>query len=602
MRALSACMSVVVLFCITSHGLAAWPEPQVEWTAELAGPGSPSPVPYPSGKPDGVVIATGGRVARIDGKGKVVFERAFGPETFRGGLYDASLADLDGDGKEELIVGHNGGYVFGVEADDGEILWEYNLGTTLSTWRCATPADLNGDGRPEILASNMDGWIACLSHDGKLLWRSKVEEYRLTTPTVGDINDDGKPEIVYGSATRHIVALSGTGNLVWDSFLPPLHLGRCKPLIADLDGDGTAEICAMASNVTPDAGLVCVNGADGKQRWTGVTLGKAYRGRSVMKFPDGSLGVVACDKSNMVAAYGADGKLRWRTEVDGRGIWTAPAVADLDGDGAHEIVLTTRDAGRWNGKSWYVISATGKVLGEYSLDGGGFGGPCVADIDQDGVLEIVIASKSGKVTAYTFGGPAKPGAIISSDWRSPAYPLRRQARGEAAPAPAKVELLSKLPSGRFGLNPLNLKLPSGAEKPAVEITTNAPDGTRRIQVFHADKGATSLTASWPVFSPGSYEVTLRLLDLHRNAVLGTQTLKADVADTAAGVAAATEATLGEIGRTRKPIGGSSPDSVVTLARREAEVRDSLIPPAATNSRRTRTRFSRTWRKRANSPH
>ena len=105
-----------------------------------------------------------------------------------------------------------------------------------------------------------------------------MEDYRPSTPAVADINGDGQPEIVYGTATRKIIALDAEGRIVWISAQPPLHLGRCKPLIADLDGDGALEIYSLSSMIAADTGLLALNGNDGSLRWVAPTYHKAYMG------------------------------------------------------------------------------------------------------------------------------------------------------------------------------------------------------------------------------------------------------------------------------------------------------------------------------------
>jgi len=384
-------------------------------------------------------VAAGGYVARIDGEGKPVFEIEFGPAGSSGGLFDASVVDIDGDGTEELIVGHNGGYVFALNGRDGSTIWQHALGHEIGGWRGANTADLDGDGRPEIIVPARDGCVRCLNADGTLRWRSQVEACRLGTPSVGDLDRDGHPEIVYGSATRHLIALRADGRLMWDAQAGPLHLGRTKPIIADLDGDGAAEVYAAGSNIGPETGLVSVQGTNGATRWYGRTRHKAYMARTLIPVDGDTLGVLIGDKANSLVAYAADGHRLWQTQVRGHGVWTAPSVADVDGDGRQEIIVSVRDTSE-KGEAWHVLDVHGRLLGSFKLPGGsGFGAPLVADIDGDGVLEIVLASRSGELTAFTFGGAAHRGSVFTTGWRGIVY----QPAGASAKRPAS-------PPGRPG--------------------------------------------------------------------------------------------------------------------------------------------------------
>ncbi len=547
------------------------PQPKVKWSVKLDPAISGSPIAYPSARPDGIVLADGGQVVRLDGHGRVVFQKSFGPAAGRGGIFEPATADLDGDGKEELIVGHKAGIVCAMTADTGRILWQYDLGGPLDSWEMATAADLDGDRRPEILAATNDGWVVCLNHRGRLRWRSRLDSCQVSTPSVGDINNDGRPEIVYGTATRHLIALDATGRMVWDTFQPPYYLGRTMPLLADLDGDGKAEVYSLSSMIGNGTGAVSLNGADGSLRWLAPTYQKAYAGRAILPFRDGTRGVLVCDKGNNLCAYQADGRQRWHTRIEGRGIWTAPVIADLDGDGFPEIVTSVRGGG------WSMLSNEGKLLGTYDAQGNHFGGSLVADIDGDGLLEVVNVANNGTVTAYTFGGPARPGAIISGDWRGPAYPLRAKvSRPKTATEPPATIFAEKLPDLRYGDNAFRAHFGRCPGHAVVEVATAPPDGAREIRGVRVGPGATAAEVTVPVTVAGRYEISIRLLDLDHHIVLGQQRLSQEVSDPTAGyqaISRAAEKFLHEIieRSARSKSAGHSQQWIVSLARLNAEL-------------------------------
>ncbi|MCA9444117.1 MAG: VCBS repeat-containing protein, partial [Candidatus Omnitrophica bacterium] len=213
-------------------------DPSIVWTLELGPQFAECPVPYPSESPNSLIFATGGHVTRVDGSGKVIFKVDLGPEEGRGMMFWPSIADVDGDGMEEIIAGRNDGFVYALNADDGDILWECQLPERLTNYEWADSADLDGDGRAEVVVTTMYGWVYAIDDDGTILWGSKMEDYRPSAPTIADIDSDGEPEIVYGTATRYMIALNAQGDLEWASFQPPHHLGRTVPLVADLDKDG----------------------------------------------------------------------------------------------------------------------------------------------------------------------------------------------------------------------------------------------------------------------------------------------------------------------------------------------------------------------------
>ncbi len=581
-RTVGRCVGTAIMVWMAAASADTFPEPSLEWTFDAQAGLYGSAIPFPSTQPDSVVIACGGRVIRLDGRGQALFDTSFGPEKGRGGVFDAATADLDGDGIEEIVAGHNEGIVAAL-SPDGRVLWEHRLGAGMGVWQMVQPADLDGDGAAELLTSDMSGAVTCLNGDGTLRWRSRLdrERWEVSTPAVGDIDNDGRPEVVYGTQTRYLVALDSDGRLKWERFLPPLHLGRSLPLIVDLDEDGRAEVVGFSAMLAKDGGVVCVDGRDGTPRWTGQMETNVYHGRNAFRLKDGTPAVAAADKANHVAVFTADGEARWRTDVSGRGIWQPPVVGDLDGDGRLDMVVTVRDtAPDGSGKSWYVLDVeTGEAVGGYPLEGGGFGGACIADIDGDGVLEVVLASRNGKVHAFSFGGPAGEDAVAAADGRANPYPPVSgdgQASDSETPEGNFVEDFEAI---RFGRNAFVARLDEPGEYAAVEVSTLAPDGSRTTEVFHANAGANRITGTWPVTLAGEYRLTFRQLDVQTGAASAQQTRTVVVEDPAAGLDApayrgALDAAIDHL----RAVAAVAPEASVALAKQwtEAETRLDLL--------------------------
>ena len=530
-RSIQALSYVGVLLAATATVDAmAIQEPVKEWTVELGPEYAATSVPYPSESPNSLVFATGGYVARIGGSGEVLFQVELGPEPGRGAMFWPSVADVDGDGTEDIIGGRNDGIIYALDADNGDVMWECRIPDRMTNYEWATAADLDGDGRAEVVVTTMYGWVYGIDNDGTLLWRAKLEAYRPSAPAIADIDSDGEPEIVYGTATRYLIALNSQGNLKWASFQPPYHLGRTMPLAADVDGDGRAEVYSMSSMLSPGKGLVCLNGADGSPRWHGLTIGKGYSGRALTRFADGTTGILSCDKGGNIHAHHADGSLRWHARLSGSGVYNPPLTADLDGNGALELVATVRDTSTdGKGNNWYVLNAdTGAILGAWNHPNQGFMGASVLDIDNDDTPEVVICSKEGVVTAYTFGGSGGPESVVFGHARQRTFPVRvTNPDTQAKAAAPSIRLVERISDMRFGTNTLNLMLPeNAAEGVAVELGLTAPDGFRSIQVFRADEGRVEV--SWQALASGRYTFSLRLLDLASGGILGVQKLESSL--------------------------------------------------------------------------
>ncbi len=206
---------------------------------------------------------------------------------------------------------------------------------------------------------------------------------------IGDIDEDGSPELVttYRSASGpldsqcYLGAQTPLGATEWintDVFFECRHHA---PALADLTGDGTVEVIY---------GNRVFAGADGELLWTGsggAGVDLSYLNGGFHSFAadlesDGVLEVLAGG-----TIYEADGSTRCMApEMNGY-----PAVADLDGDGFGEIVVTGYDVVRvlehdcTQTQSWPV------------LDGGNGGPAALADFDGDGAIEIGVAG----LIAYT---------------------------------------------------------------------------------------------------------------------------------------------------------------------------------------------------------
>jgi hypothetical protein len=201
-----------------------------------------------------------------------------------------SLADLDGDGKNEVIGisnaemkepyetqgwafvalqgATNGGIRSAMRLPGWETLPMSNKPAVRSADDYYPPgsipspavANILGDSRPEIVAALSDGAVYAVSPDAQIFWRYDYAKGAPKTfasePAVVDLNRDGVPEIVFGTYALttnagRLVILSNTGAELFDIPLP----GQGKdgngigvpaaPSVADLDGDGTLEIVLL---------------------------------------------------------------------------------------------------------------------------------------------------------------------------------------------------------------------------------------------------------------------------------------------------------------------------------------------------------------------
>lgn len=287
-----------------------------------------------------------------------------------------AIGDLDGDGLPEvctagvqnsvLCVGDDGGFRFAAGSEpsyvgcpaiadlegDGqaEVIFGREIissrGGVLATgtaggayYKMSFAVDWDGDGELEIVAGN-----TIYRRDGSVLWTAAASD---TMPAVGDFDGDGRPDLVLSGFG--VVALVGNdGVLRWSTSVYGGGNGG-PPTVADFDGDGQPEIGVAG------ASFYTVYDTDGSVLWANVVsdYSSNVTGSSVFDFEgDGAADVVYADELTLWVYDGATGAVKLQEEGHASGtLYEYPLIADVDNDGSTEIVLASNNYGYsgWNG-------------------------------------------------------------------------------------------------------------------------------------------------------------------------------------------------------------------------------------------------------------
>jgi hypothetical protein len=310
-----------------------------------------------------------------------------------------SVADLDGNGNMEVIVGSwNRLYVLEHDGSDHPG-WPqyYSMSNTVAV------EDMDDDTDLEIIFCS-SGTVRIADHDGAVLV-SRSLGGNLSNPAVGDIDNDGDMEVVVQTSDRLVYMMESdlADSPGWPQSVPgESWMNNRAPALGDLDGDGYLEILSDIGS------SLYVFGYDG-------TIESGWP-QSVYKYGnnmpvcldidgDGDLEVLSAKCStgtNYIYIFEHDGGDFGSWPLNpGMQPESSPVAGDIDDDSLMELVLNFSDyLGAFNDDTsspdgWPVS------LPDYSHTGTFSPCPALGDINGDGLLDIVAASNFRDIYAYT---------------------------------------------------------------------------------------------------------------------------------------------------------------------------------------------------------
>jgi len=470
--------------------------------------------------------------------------------------YGATLIDLDGDGRLDVLTAGVGG-VTALSAE-GKRLWQFN---ELSRLECPV-AVLERPGKPPLLyIGDNQGKFVCLDTGGQVVWRTTLTgTVNWTAPCICDLTGDGKFEVVQGDRSHHVTALEAeSGNKIWEAEV--VGSVDASMAVADLDGDGKLEVVVPCS-----IGEIQVLNSDGTARWHTKVANELYSAPVVFTASQGGKRIVAgsgdavvtcldavgnvlwkhgldssTDSSGSVGDIDQDGRPDvflvteggqiWRFDEDGNPLWQllmgsrsdAPGdIADVVGDGHLQFVLCAHD-GRL-----LVLDASANVLLDTHLSESAYNAtPAIADVDGDGLRELVITgggAMGGEV--YCLRSHAPAGAPV--EWGSFRADVRMSGewRGHAAEAMVAVVppqdltadgLLSSTRSLEFKVEN---RLPQ-PDKDNLQATIQClqPNALRTVVTAPINLQETVMRLPTSLFTPGTYRFAWKVEDAQGTQVV-----------------------------------------------------------------------------------
>lgn len=294
------------------------------------------------------------------------------------------MADVNGDGKSDIVMFSHTGVVVGTSTGNSfirEVEKYRGFGKDTGSWGDSKPrmmADVDGDGKSDIVGFSHSGVVVALSKDKKFS-TAGFEKYRYfgkdhgwkTSRPYGtgeirmmaDVNGDGRADIVGFGQTGVHIAFSA-GNKFVNRFKYDRHFGSKSKaggwstdkhlrMMADVNGDGKADIVGFGNNgvyVSLSAGNKFVGGFS-TYKGFGYDAGdwrvnKDYRQMADIN-GDGKADIVGIKDGKVYVAYSTGKSFTLAQTLQEDFISTdqeedfdkdSYAVGDINGDGKIDII------------------------------------------------------------------------------------------------------------------------------------------------------------------------------------------------------------------------------------------------------------------------
>ena len=294
-----------------------------------------------------------GTVSVLKNNGNGTFATRFNYETGAAPISVAST-DVNSDGKFDLIVANLNSDTLSVLKNTGNGTFAYKVDyVTGSRPYSVTSADVNGDGMSDLIVVNRSvHTVSVLKNNGNGYFATKADYTTGSYPdsvTSADVSGDGKSDLIIanaGSNTLSVLKNNGDG-----TFATKVDYATgsapCSVMSADVNGDGKSDL--IVANAGSNTLSVLKNNGDGTfaTKVDYVTGSRPYSVTSADVNGDGMSDLIVANvDSNTLSVLKNNGDGTFATKVDYATGTTPESVtsSDVNGDGKFDLIVANNNS------------------------------------------------------------------------------------------------------------------------------------------------------------------------------------------------------------------------------------------------------------------
>ena len=362
----------------------------------------------------------------------------------------STVADVNGDRYLDIATADGAGHLLVLDGEEGKRIFDMPVTGRIVAAPVAT--DLTGDAIDDLVVASADGVIYAINGKAQVIWKTGSERgYGLIRerPELVDLDGDGVDEIVFSSRGKGVVALeAATGRELWTTASHGLLGVEKAPLLVDLDGDNAQELIVSSDlavvwafdvsyqNVEPkwtrelpegelsaavavvgdesvvvlvseSSGVYGISASSGLINWRYGLHAPYHAPPVVVQQDNGSQHVVVISDQGVVTSLASEeGSPRWQRDLSTT-ITAPPALFDVTNDGVSDLVLTDHQ-----GNLFVLDAASGvQVLQAAVSDTGILVSPTLGDVNNDQLVEVLVADRGGVISAHTLNRSLPTGAV-----------------------------------------------------------------------------------------------------------------------------------------------------------------------------------------------